>query len=117
MAAPKVSKIEPKRRQRPPATTPEGREQQLVSQAVDLAEQQIQAGTASSQVITHYLKLGSTRERLEQERLARENELLAAKTEQIAAQGRIEELYAQAIRAMRAYAGEEPPEAEEPVYD
>lgn len=117
MAVAKVIKIETKRRQRPPATTPEGRENQLIAQAVDLAEQQIQAGTASSQVITHYLKLGSSREKLEQERLAKENELLAAKTEQIAAQGRIEELYAEAIRAMRAYAGEEAPEEEEPTYD
>ena len=49
------------------ALSPEAREQQLVAMATDLAEKQLRDGTASSQVITHYLKLGSTRERLEQE--------------------------------------------------
>lgn len=90
---------------RPPATTPEARENQLVSLAVDLAEQQMRSGTASSQVITHYLKLGSTRETLEQDRLRGENELLRAKVESLASQGRIEELYKNAIKAFRTYAG------------
>ena len=90
---------------RPPATTPEGRENQLVSLAVDLAEQQLVQGTATSQVITHYLKLGSTREKLEQERIAKENELLQAKVESMASVKRIEELYETALDAMRSYAG------------
>lgn len=94
---------------RKPATTPEGREHQLVSQAVDLAERQIRAGTASSQVITHFLKLGSTRERLEQERLEHENELTRVKIEAIESQKRVEELYMEALTAMRSYAGELPP--------
>ena len=93
---------------RPPATTPEGREQQLISGAVDLAEKQIREGTASSQIITHYLKLGSTREKLEQERLARENELLESKIEAMASVKRVEELYETALNAMRSYAGQEP---------
>lgn len=107
-----VSKKEPSpsRQRRPPATTPEGRENQLVSLAVELAEKQLLEGTASSQVITHYLKLGTTRERLEQEKLARENELLKAKSEQIASGKRIEELYEGAIAAMRSYGGREEPE-------
>jgi len=97
---------------RPPATTPEGRENQLISLAVDLAERQLQEGTASSQVISHLLKLGSTREVLEQERLRHENELLKVKAEQIQAAARMEELYADAIGAMRAYQGaDEPDEA------
>lgn len=91
------------------ATTPEGRENQLVSQAVDLAERQIRAGTASSQVITHFLKLGSTRERLEQQRLEHENELTRVKIEAIESQKRVEELYMEALTAMRSYAGELPP--------
>lgn len=91
-----------------PATTPEGRENQLVAAAVDLAEQQLLNGTASAQVITHYLKLGSTRERLEQERLTLENELLEVKKEAIASQARVEELYRTALDAMRSYAGQEP---------
>lgn len=98
----------PKRQQRrQPAVTEEGRENQLVSLAIDLAEKQLSAGTASSQVITHYLKLGSTREKLEQERLHRENQLLDSKVEMMASAKRVEELYAEALNAMRAYAGRE----------
>lgn len=94
------------RRSRRPATTDESREGQIVSQALDLAERQIQEGTASSQVITHFLKLGSTREQLEQDRLRRENELLQAKVESMASAKRVEELYAAALDAMRSYAGQ-----------
>lgn len=95
------------RRQRRPATTLEGRENQLISLAADLAERQLVDGSASSQVITHFLKLASTRERLEQERLQRENLLLSAKVDQIASGKRIEELYETALNAMRQYAGRE----------
>lgn len=91
---------------RQPAVTEESRENQLVSLAIDLAEKQLSEGTASSQVITHYLKLGSTRERLEQERLLRENELLTSKVEMMASAKRVEELYGQALDAMRLYAGQ-----------
>lgn len=98
---------------RPPATTPEGRENQLIAKAVDLAEQQIEQGTASAQVITHYLKLGSSREKLEQERIANENALLVAKKENMASAARVEELYSSAIEAMRAYAGANPPPADD----
>lgn len=93
---------------RRPATTPEGREQELVSAAIDLAEQQIREGTASSQVITHFLKLGSTREQLEQQRLEHENELTRVKIEAIESQQRVEELYREALTAMRNYAGDLP---------
>ncbi len=95
------------RKPRRPATTPEGRENQLISLAADLAERQLVAGNASAQVITHFLKLGSTRERLEQERLQNENLLLCAKVEQIASGQRIEELYTTALNAMRAYTGQD----------
>jgi hypothetical protein len=91
-----------------PATTLEARENEVVSQAMDLAEKQIREGTASSQVITHFLKLGSTREMLEQERLEHENELTKVKIEAIASQKRVEELYTEALNAMRAYAGQSP---------
>lgn len=93
---------------RKPATSPEGRENQLVSDAIDLAEKQIRSGTASSQVITHFLKLGSTRERLEQQRLEHENELTRVKIEAIEGQKRVEELYMEALSAMRSYAGDLP---------
>jgi hypothetical protein len=88
-----------------PATTPESRENKLVAKAARLAEQQIDDGTASAQVITHFLKLGSSREVLEQERLRHENELLKVKREAYASQQRVEELYVNAISAMRAYSG------------
>lgn len=94
----------PTRHQRP-ATTEQGREDQLISLATDLAERQMLEGTASAQVITHFLKLGTSREKLEQERLQRENLLLSAKAEQIASGRRIEELYETALDAMRQYSG------------
>lgn len=90
---------------RPPAKTPEEREQQLIAAAVDLAEQQMLSGTASAQVITHYLKLGSSREQLEQERLRHENELTAAKIEAMATMQQTEQRYAEALAAMSAYSG------------
>lgn len=77
----------------------------MISLAVDLAEKQLLEGTASSQVITHYLKLGSTKERLEKEKLERENELLRAKTEALESAKHVEELYANALDAMRSYSG------------
>lgn len=88
-----------------PALTPEAREKQLISYAIDLAEQQILDGTASSQVICHYLKLGSTRQKLENEKLVQENELLKAKTESLEASRSSEALYQQALDAMRSYSG------------
>lgn len=88
-----------------PALSPEAREQQLISLAVDLAEQQLLDGTASSQVLTHYLKLGSLREKLEREKLEEENKLLRAKVDAIKSAEKQEELYAQALRAMSRYSG------------
>lgn len=89
-----------------PALTPEARENQMIALAVDLAEKQLLEGTASSQVITHFLKLATSRERLEREKLEKENELLRAKTEAIESAKRVEELYSDALRAMRSYRGE-----------
>jgi hypothetical protein len=99
--------MSPRRRRRTP-TTDDGREHQLVSAAMDLAEKQLIEGTASSQVITHFLKAGSEREKLEQQRLRQENEVLTAKVEAMASAKRVEELYSQALEAMRTYAGRDP---------
>lgn len=90
----------------PPPRTAEARENMMISLAMDLAEQQLRDGTASSQVITQFLKLGSTRERLEQRNKELENELLIAKREALESSRHIEELYTEAIAAMRSYAGE-----------
>ena len=78
----------------------------MISLAVDLAEQQLLDGTASAQVITHFLKLATTREQLEKEKLERENELLRAKTEALESTKHVEELYANALNAMRNYSGQ-----------
>jgi len=103
-------------RRRKPATSPEEREMQLANAAYDLAEEQITSGTASSQVITHFLKMGSTRERLEQERMRHEVELMEVKKEQLQQQTRIEELFVNAIDAMRGYSGRDPEEITEGEY-
>ena len=88
-----------------PALTPESRENQLISLAVDLVEQRLLDGSASSQETTHFLKLGSMKNQLEMEKLREENKLLKAKTESIQSAKRVEELYAEAINAMRRYSG------------
>lgn len=86
-----------------PALNPESRENQLVSLAVDLAEKQLIEGTASSQVISHFLKIGSTKYQLEKRKLERETELLEAKTETLQSAQRVEELYNKAMEAFKGY--------------
>lgn len=86
-----------------PGLTVEARENQLISLAVDLAEEQLRNGTASSQVITHYLKLGSTKERIEKEILEKQKELIEAKTKAYKSSEEMKELYANALDAMRSY--------------
>lgn len=101
----KVSPSTSPRKMRP-ALTPEARENQLISLATDLVEQRLRDGSASSQETTHFLKLGSTKNRLEMEKLQEENKLLRAKTESLQSQKRVEELYTEALNAMRKYAGQ-----------
>lgn len=88
------------------AINPEARESQLISYAYDLVEQRLLDGTASAQETVHFLKLATREQRTKQERLELENQLIKAKTEQIQSQKHIEELYAQAISAMREYGGQ-----------
>lgn len=107
-------KPEPAKIKRPPATTPEARENQMIALAFDLAERQLADGTASSQVITHYLKLATSREKLEQEKLVLEKTLLQARTDSIESAKKVEELYSNALNAMRAYQGKD---EEEEFYD
>lgn len=104
-----VTSSESSRKMRP-ALSPEARENQLVSLAVDLAEKQLRDGTASSQVITHYLKLGSTKEKIEKEILEKQKELIEAKTQSLQSAQRIEELYKNALDAMRNYSGQGDPD-------
>lgn len=105
MASAKKSAAARRETGRPPATTPDERENQLIEAAVDLAEQQLLAGEASAQVITHYLKLGSSRERLEQQRIKNEVLLLETKREMMESEKRTEQLMIDALNAMRNYTG------------
>lgn len=89
-----------------PALSPEAEENQIISMAMNLAKQQIMDGTASSQVITHFLKLGSTKERIEKEILEKQKNLIEAKTQTLQSAQRIEELYTNALNAMRNYSGQ-----------
>lgn len=89
------------------ARTPEGRENQLIALAVNLAEKQLREGTASSQVITHYLRLATTRERIEKEILEKQKELIVAKTDNLKSAKKMEELYADAMIAMKEYSGKD----------
>lgn len=99
-----MAKAKAERKTRP-ALSPEAEEQQMISYAVDLAKKQLLEGTASSQVITHYLKLGTTKYKEEMEKLRRENDLLKAKTEALESSKNVEKLYAEAMEAMRSYSG------------
>lgn len=103
----------PKKKSSPPARTPEARENQLISLAVDLAETQLREGTASAQVITHFLKLATKRSELEREKLIQENKLLEAKTDSLQSQKKTEELYRDALEAMKSYSGFKSEEYEE----
>lgn len=93
-----------------PALTPEARENQLISLATDLVEQRLIDGTASSQETTHFLKLATSKARLEREILEKQAELITAKTENLKSAKRIEELYTEALNAMRNYAGQGDPD-------
>lgn len=106
MASRRVSPPDAEPPRRRAATTPEGRERQLINLAVDLAERQLRDGSASAQVISHYLKAGSTREFLEQRRIEMDVELMEAKKQVMAQGDRMEALYEDAIKAMRTYKGE-----------
>ena len=103
---PKVQELTKKAStKRPPGKTPEARENQMIAYAMDLAEKQLREGTAKSQVITHFLKLGSIKERQELLLLEQEIELKKAKTDAIQSAKRVEELYINALNAMKTYTG------------
>ena len=99
----KAKVVEGSMQRQTPAITPEGREDQMIAYAINLAEEQLRNGTASSQVITHYLKLGSMKERQERQKLSEEIKLLQAKTEAIKSERERNELYSQVIEAIRTY--------------
>lgn len=89
----------------PPARSPEAREQEMMSLAMDLVEKRLREGTATSQETTHFLKLASTRQQQEQMLLEEEIKLKRAKTEAIESGKNVQELYTNAIKAMSTYRG------------
>lgn len=93
---------------RAPARTPEARQNQMISAAMDLAEKQILEGTASAAVVTHFLKLGTAERKLEIRKLESEAALAEAKAKQIDSAGVNEEKYERVIRAIKGYSGQEP---------
>ena len=101
----KKTTMTPQTKRRRPALTPETRENQLIAMAMDLVEQRLADGTASSQETTHFLKLGSPKARIEKEKLEREVELLRAKTEALESEKNMAEMYTRAIKAMQRYGG------------
>lgn len=104
-----MAKVKPstetKQRKLRPALTPEARENQLISLATDLVEKRLIEGTASSQETTHFLKLATQEAKLKLKILEKQEELISAKTESIKSAQRTEELYRDAIIAMRKYSG------------
>ena len=110
MSKPRVTNSSASSRGGRPALSPEARENQLISLAVDLVEQRLRDGTASSQETTHFLKLASTKARVEKEILEKQAELISAKTEALQSTKRIEELYTNALNAMRNYGGQGDPD-------
>lgn len=109
MARIKAASSEPKPKLRP-ALNPDARENQMIALAMDLVEQRLRDGTASSQETTHFLKLASPKNKLEQERLRLENDLVAAKTKALANAEEIKVLYEEALKAMRRYGGHGDPD-------
>ena len=105
----KVKASSPQKKSRP-ALTPEARENQLISLAVDLVEKRLREGTASSQETTHFLKLASSKARLENQILEKQSKLIDAKVEAINSQAEMKELYAEALKAMRNYNGQGDPD-------
>lgn len=109
MATQRVNHNKPARKRRPPARSIEERENQMINLAMDVAEQIMESGNPPAQIVTHYLKLGSSREKLEQERLKNEVSLLQTKREAMASAKRVEELYIEAMNAFKSYTGEPMP--------
>lgn len=105
MGRPKGSSDETPRKRRPPAKTPEAREHELIGLATDVAEQQMRNGSASAMVITHFLKLGTTRDQLERARLEAEVELSKAKVEDLKTAKRLEDVIGDALKAFTEYKG------------
>lgn len=101
-----MGETEKKKRKTLPARTAKGRENQLINLAVDLAEQKLKDGTASSQIITTLLNLATTRAQLENEKLKSDLRVAEAKIKNLQSQDTSSSLYEAAISAFKKYAGD-----------
>ena len=110
MAKAKTSSITGQRRRQKPSLDPEVRENQLISYAIDLVEQRLLDGTASSQETTHFLKLATRESMLKNKLLETQAELAIAKKEALQSQKHSEELFEEAIKAFRNYSGQGDPD-------
>lgn len=102
-----MAKLKDDRKSSPPARSPRTREKQLTKLAMDLAEEQLRKGTATSQVITHFLKLGTEQEALNREKTKHEIKLIKSKAEAIESGKELKKLYADALRALATYSGDD----------
>lgn len=100
-----------------PAKDPIQRENQLINLAVNLAEKQLRDGSATSQVITHFLKLATVREQIEHDHLLADLELKKAKIKYMSDQTTGKELYEKALKAFRSYSGSRSGEDEDEYDD
>ena len=88
-----------------PGLSPEADENQLISLSIDAAKKMLVEGTAPTSIVLHYLKLATTRERMEREMMATQKELMEAKKQALESQAKVEQLYADAMKAMQRYSG------------
>ena len=88
-----------------PVMSPEAVENRIINKAYKAIEKRIDEGTATAAELVHFAREGSLKQQYELEKLKKENELLRAKTEMIASQKEVKELYAEAISAFRRYSG------------
>jgi len=98
-----INANEPAPKKRAPATSPEQRNNQLISMSFDAAEEMISSGKATSQLLVHFLKQGTARDELEKSKLELESQLLRARTDSIAASEDLRQLHMDAIAAMTEY--------------
>lgn len=113
MARPKITNKSGPPKNRRPASSPKAWEDRVLTLAMDVVEEQLRNRTISSAVLAAIIRRASTRERLEEEILEKQKELITAKTESLQSAKRMEELYAEALAAMRRYSGQDEPNEDE----
>lgn len=86
-----------------PPLSDKDHEAKLISLTLQMAEQQLIDGTASSQVMTHFLRLGSIRSKVELEKLRLENNLLTEKIQSEKMGQQLKEMFQDVMESLRDY--------------